>query len=43
VIKTVNVCAWTYHLSTSQVVDVSTNYYDPNAVSRTRLLVLLRS
>ena len=23
VIKTVNVCAWTYHLSTSQVVDVS--------------------
>ena len=31
VIKTVNVCAWTYHLSTSQVVDVSTNYYDPNA------------
>jgi hypothetical protein len=31
VIKVVNVCAWTYHLSTSQVVDVSTNYYDPNA------------
>jgi hypothetical protein len=31
VIKTVNVCAWTYHLSTSQVIDVSTNYSDPNA------------
>jgi hypothetical protein len=31
VIKTVSACAWTYHLSTSQVVDVSTNYYDPNA------------
>ena len=31
VIKTVSVCAWTYHLSTSQVVDVSTNYSDPNA------------
>lgn len=31
VIRTVSVCAWTYHLSTSQVVDVSTNYSDPNA------------
>jgi hypothetical protein len=31
VIKTVNVCAWTYHLRTSQVIDVSTNYSDPNA------------
>lgn len=30
-IQTVSACAWTYHLSTSQVVDVSTNYYDPNA------------
>ena len=30
-IKTINACAWTYHLSTSQVVDVSTNFYDPNA------------
>jgi hypothetical protein len=26
-----NVCAWTYHLSVSQVVGVSTNYSDPNA------------
>jgi hypothetical protein len=26
-----NVCAWTYHLSASQVVGVSTNYSDPNA------------
>ena len=31
VLKTVSVCAWTYHLSTSRVIDVSTNYYDPNA------------
>ena len=31
VIKTVSVCAWTYHLSTSRVIDVSTNYSDPNA------------
>jgi hypothetical protein len=31
VIKAVNVCAYTYHLSTSQVIDVSTNYSDPNA------------
>jgi hypothetical protein len=26
-----DVCAWTYHLSASQVVGVSTNYSDPNA------------
>jgi len=25
------VCAWSYHLSTGQVIDVSTNYADPNA------------
>jgi len=31
VLKTVSVCAWTYHLSASRVIDVSTNYYDPNA------------
>jgi hypothetical protein len=31
VIKTVSVCAWTYHLSTSRVIDVSTNYSDPSA------------
>jgi hypothetical protein len=31
VVKTVNACAWTYHLSTSQVIDVSTNFNDPNA------------
>ena len=31
VVKTVSVCAFTYHLSTSQVIDVSTNYADPNA------------
>ena len=31
VLKTVSVCAWTYHLSTSRVIDVSTNYSDPNA------------
>jgi hypothetical protein len=31
VIATVNVCAWTYHLNTSQVIDVSTSYFDPNA------------
>ena len=30
-INTLNACAWTYHLSTSQVIDVSTNYYDPGA------------
>ena len=26
-----SVCAYSYHLSTSQVIDVSTNYSDPNA------------
>jgi len=31
VVKVVNVCAFTYHLSTSQVIDVSTDYFDPNA------------
>ncbi len=31
VIRVVSVCAWTYRLSTSQVIDVSTNYNDPNA------------
>jgi len=31
ILKVVSVCAFTYHLSTSQVIDVSTNYYDPNA------------
>jgi hypothetical protein len=31
VLKTVSVCAWTYHLSTSRVIDVSTNYSDPGA------------
>ena len=31
VLKTVSVCAWTYHLSTSRVIDVSTNYSDPSA------------
>ena len=31
VLKTVSVCAWTYHLTTSQVIDVSTNFNDPNA------------
>jgi Rieske Fe-S protein len=31
VLQVINVCAWTYHLSTSQVVSVSTNFYDPNA------------
>jgi len=31
VLKTVSVCAWTYHLTTSQVIDVSTNFADPNA------------
>jgi hypothetical protein len=30
-LKVVNVCAWTYHLSTGQVIDVSANFYDPNA------------
>ena len=30
-LKTVSVCAWTYHLTTSQVIDVSTNFNDPNA------------
>jgi len=25
-----SVCAWSYHLSTSQVIDVSTNFNDPN-------------
>jgi hypothetical protein len=31
VLQVINVCAWTYHLGTSQVVSVSTNFYDPNA------------
>jgi hypothetical protein len=31
VLQVGSVCAWTYHLSVSQVIDVSTNYYDPNA------------
>ena len=31
VVRVVSVCAWTYHLSTSQVIDVSANYNDPNA------------
>jgi hypothetical protein len=31
VIRVINVCAWTYHLSTGQVIDVSTNYSDPSA------------
>jgi hypothetical protein len=31
VVKVVSVCAWTYHLSTGQVIDVSANYNDPNA------------
>jgi hypothetical protein len=31
VLKAVSACAWTYHLSTSRVIDVSTNYSDPNA------------
>ena len=31
VLKVVSVCAWTYHLSTGQVIDVSTNYNDPSA------------
>ena len=31
VLGVVSVCAWTYHLSTGQVIDVSTNYNDPNA------------
>jgi hypothetical protein len=31
VLQTINVCAWTYRLSASQVVSVSTNFYDPNA------------
>ena len=26
-----SVCSWSYHLSTSQVIDVSTNFNDPNA------------
>jgi hypothetical protein len=26
-----SVCAWSYHLSTSQVIDVTTNFGDPNA------------
>ncbi len=26
-----SVCAWSYHLSSSQVIDVSTNFNDPNA------------
>jgi hypothetical protein len=31
VLLATDVCAWTYHLSASQVVSVSTNYGDPNA------------
>jgi hypothetical protein len=31
VLQVINVCAWTYHLATSRVVSVSTNFYDPNA------------
>jgi hypothetical protein len=31
VLQLADVCAWTYHLSASQVVGVSTNYSDPNA------------
>ena len=31
VLQIASVCAWTYHLSVSQVIDVSTNYNDPNA------------
>ena len=31
VLSVVNVCAWTYHLSVSQVISVSTNYNDPYA------------
>jgi hypothetical protein len=31
VLQVIHVCAWTYHLGTSQVVSVSTNFYDPNA------------
>ena len=29
VLKTVSVCAWTHHVSASRVIDVSTNYFDP--------------
>jgi hypothetical protein len=31
VLQIASVCAWTYHLSVSQVIDVSANYNDPNA------------
>ncbi|HEX2745381.1 MAG TPA: hypothetical protein VHN16_13390 [Streptosporangiaceae bacterium] len=31
VLQRADVCAWTYHLSASQVVGVSANYSDPNA------------
>jgi hypothetical protein len=31
VLQVISACAWTYHLNTSQVVSVSTNFYDPNA------------
>jgi hypothetical protein len=31
VLQVTDVCAWTYHLSTGQVVSVSANYADPNA------------
>jgi hypothetical protein len=31
VLAATSVCAWTYHLSTSQVIGVSTNYNDPSA------------
>jgi hypothetical protein len=31
VLQVTSVCAWTYHLSVSQVISVSTNYFDANA------------
>jgi len=31
VLAATSVCGWTYHLSTSQVISVSTNYNDPSA------------
>jgi hypothetical protein len=37
VLKTVSVCAWTHHVSTSRVIDVSTNYFDPNATQCWRI------
>jgi hypothetical protein len=30
-LNTGSVCAWSYHLSTSKVIDVTTNFSDPNA------------